>query len=338
MNNRTIWLQLTRGNLFFILPVKGFTFLVLAILLSLLSFCCKAECTSYQPGSISFNMGEVIVPYNPDVGTVLKEVSIASPPFSANGCQMVNDAFSKYTTGNPTGLKYKQNDIYSTNIPGIGFAICYWNCDNANGGGWYPFVTLNNHLNYNSINYGGAPFHFLLIVTGEVDGSGPLDLGEYGEVGVSQTAIAKIVLTGGSIKATQCNSEQNNILIDFGGLPAEQFTSIGATTLSKEFNIGLTCDGKANISVALEGQQSEESSDSSILALTNMGQKDVATGLGVQIIYNGNPLEINKKIPLKTTEGNIIETFPFSARYYQTKSVVTPGEANVVATLSITHQ
>ncbi|WP_449550336.1 fimbrial protein [Lelliottia amnigena] len=320
--------------------LKRFIFGAMFIVVLLaLPFCSKASCTSYSPGNINFDLGVVDVPNSTPVGTVLKIVTITAPPAGSTGCTLgETDGFSKYVTGNPTGMKYKENDIYSTNIPGVGFAICYFSCDSSTAGGWYPFVTYNNVLHATYLEFGNLPWSFVLVATGEINESGPLTHGEYGEVGLGNTAVGKIFLTSGTIKATECNLEKSDVFIDFGGLQASQFIAPGTTTQEKSFNIGLTCNAAANINVTLEGQQSGDSSDPSILALSNMGQQGVATGLGVQIIYNGNPLEINKKIPLKTTEGNIIETFPFSARYYQTKSVVTPGEANVVATLSITHQ
>ncbi|MCU7782450.1 fimbrial protein [Lelliottia amnigena] len=322
------------------IKLKPYVIYLAGMLILLFSFCSKAACTSYHSGDINFNMGDVRVPYNPAVGTVLKEVVVAAPRAGADGCSIgVADGYSKYTLGSPTGQKYGENDIYSTNIPGVGFAICYADCNSAiTRGAWYPFVTLNDPELNSWVEFNGFPWHFLLVVTGDVNNSGPITLGQYGESGIAGNAMARVVLTGGTIKATECDLEQDKALIDFGGLPAEQFTSVGKTTQEKNFDIGLTCDGQANISVALEGQQNAETSDTSILALTNSGSQNIATGLGAQILYNNSPLKLNEKIALKTTTGNVLETFSFSARYYQTKSVVTPGEANVVATLSITHQ
>ncbi|MOA33246.1 Type-1 fimbrial protein, A chain precursor [compost metagenome] len=74
-----------------------------------------------------------------------------------------------------------------------------------------------------------------------------------------------------------------------------------------------------------------------MLALTNTGQAGTAGGMGVQLLYGGTPLKINNNIVLKATPGGQ-ETLQFTARYYQTNKVVTPGKANSSATLNITYQ
>jgi Fimbrial protein. len=102
-------------------------------------------------------------------------------------------------------------------------------------------------------------------------------------------------------------------------------------------NLGLACDAGANINVTLQGIQNPDVSTTSVLALTGQGGADVATGVGVQLLYNGSPLVLNKLVTLKKSSGGQ-ETFPIVARYYQTKKSVTTGKANASATLDLTYQ
>ncbi|MCL6720425.1 fimbrial protein [Klebsiella sp. T2.Ur] len=102
-------------------------------------------------------------------------------------------------------------------------------------------------------------------------------------------------------------------------------------------NLGLNCDVGANINVSLSGTQNPDISDSSVLALTGQGGAGVAKGVGVQIVYNGAPLMLNNRIVLKTSSGGQ-ETFPLTARYYQTRTTVSTGTANASATLNLTYQ
>lgn len=63
----------------------------------------------------------------------------------------------------------------------------------------------------------------------------------------------------------------------------------------------------------------------------------MAKGVGVQLLYNGSPFILNNRIVLKRSSGGQ-ETFPLTARYYQTKTAVTTGKANASATLDLTYQ
>ncbi len=77
--------------------------------------------------------------------------------------------------------------------------------------------------------------------------------------------------------------------------------------------------------------------DTSVLALNGQGTPGTADGVGIQMLYNNVPLQLNNRIVLKRSAGGQ-ETFPLVARYYQTRSVVRPGSANATATLNITYQ
>lgn len=85
------------------------------------------------------------------------------------------------------------------------------------------------------------------------------------------------------------------------------------------------------------GTQNPDVGTASVLALTNQGDADVAQGVGVQLLYNGSPLILNNRLVLKSSTGGQ-ETFPITARYYQTRTTVTTGKANASATLDLTYQ
>lgn len=129
----------------------------------------------------------------------------------------------------------------------------------------------------------------------------------------------------------------SNISVPLGDVLATKFTGVGATPVTKGFNLGLNCDANAKVNVSLSGTANSDIANSDILALTNAGTAGVADGLGVQILYNGAPLKRDTNLLLKTSAGGV-ETLPFSARYYQTKSTVKPGKANATATLNLTYQ
>ncbi|WP_269933573.1 fimbrial protein [Serratia liquefaciens] len=134
-----------------------------------------------------------------------------------------------------------------------------------------------------------------------------------------------------------CSLNSTSINVPLGDVSTVQFTAIGATVGDKTFDLGLNCDKEARINVALAGTQNTDTTDTSVLALTNAGQTGTAKGVGVQLLYGGVPLKINNNMVLKTSVGGQ-ETLPFTARYYQTNNLLEPGKANSSATLNITYQ
>ena len=63
----------------------------------------------------------------------------------------------------------------------------------------------------------------------------------------------------------------------------------------------------------------------------------IAPSRGIIYDRNGTPLALNTRLPLTVAAGGQ-QTFPLTARYYQTKTTVEPGTANASATLNLTYQ
>ncbi|CAI1072211.1 Type-1A pilin [Serratia quinivorans] len=140
-----------------------------------------------------------------------------------------------------------------------------------------------------------------------------------------------------NITTVACSISSANISVPMGDVLVTKFTGVGAMPVTKNFNVGLNCDANAKVNVSLSGTANSDIANTDILALSNAGTAGVADGLGVQVLYNGAPLKRDANLLLKTAAGGV-ETFPFAARYYQTKSVVKPGKANATATLNLTYQ
>ncbi|MBV7406127.1 fimbrial protein [Enterobacter sp. ENT03] len=102
-------------------------------------------------------------------------------------------------------------------------------------------------------------------------------------------------------------------------------------------NLGLNCSPDTSINVRLSATQNPDSSDNSVLALNGQGSAGVADGMGIQLLYNDAPLQIDQTLHLKRSVGGL-ESLPITARYYQTKNIVTPGSANATATLELIYQ
>ena len=144
----------------------------------------------------------------------------------------------------------------------------------------------------------------------------------------------------GSITQVACAITTPNLVFPIGEVLASSFGSAVGTTPSgaqHTHNLGLNGDAGANVTATLSGIQNPDVANNSGLALTGQGNTGTAKGVGVQLLYNGTPLTLNNRLVMKSAAGGQ-ETFPLTARYYQTLPVVEAGSANASATLNLTYQ
>lgn len=143
-----------------------------------------------------------------------------------------------------------------------------------------------------------------------------------------------------TVTPVACEINTPTLTFNMGDIAASKFGTEPGTVLTDNAQtqqLGLQCDPDVNVRATLSGTQNPDTSDSSVLALTKQGTAGVAKGVGVQIIYNGEPLQREQPLLLKHSEGGV-ETLPITLRYYQTQPVVSPGTANATATLTLTWQ
>lgn len=249
--------------------------------------------------------------------------------------------------------------IFSTSVDGIGYInrargkFAYTAGGYDSGWlGWWPYP---NSTSYSDVNYVGtnanmgyntgltvqvAFVKYAQSQSGMISG-GVISYGTagmqniYGNPSSSITLISSVV-----INTLACTISTPSLTFPIGDISASQFSG-GAGTIpagaQSTVNLGLNCSAGANINVSLAGTQNPDVDTPSVLALTGQGDTGVAKGVGVQIVYNDTPLDLNTRIVLKQSSGGQ-ETFPLTARYYQTQSAVSPGTANASATLNLTYQ
>ncbi len=191
------------------------------------------------------------------------------------------------------------------------------------------------------INWGGSNFTRLEFIKLNQTNSGNLTTGRWTFFEIrNQYYVMYLNVTGGSISSVACSITTPTLTFPIGDISASSFgTTVGTIPSGGQNtqNLGLNCNAGANINVTLQGTQNPDVGTTSVLALTGQGNADVASGVGVQLVYNGSPLVLNNRIVLKRSAGGQ-ETFPITARYYQTKTSVTTGKANASATLDLTYQ
>ncbi|MBF7978835.1 MULTISPECIES: fimbrial protein [Rahnella] len=303
--------------------------------LCFLSFFGKADCLNIVAATINQTIPALSFQRDVDVpvGTILWQGDVSSPVGGALGCSGTVIDNRKNIVGSNSGMMSGNSQVYSTSVPGIGYAISYNSTSFSNGRAW-PSQTTTGASDATLIETTSS---LRLIKTGPIT-SGVLPAGQYGEWTWGGGVIEKIFIANSpTITVLSCSINNTSIQVPLEDVFASDLTSVGTTAKPKLFNVGLECEAGAKINAKLTGTQNTDSSVNGVLQLTGAGGNNVANGVGIQILYNDAPVVFNNNVVLKTASGGQ-ETFPFTAQYYQTKTAVTAGSANATATLEITYQ
>ncbi|MEY1423969.1 fimbrial protein [Morganella morganii] len=326
-----------------VLKLCVFTWLMLVFSLSY-----GATCTAQAPFSVS--PSNIVIQRDAPVGTKLLEVrGNRDVAWKCSG-SVISQALGIKTYGRFIQVLNGRN-IYATDIAGIGYAFGA-EIDVTGCRGAVTYLGYGGSKNQYSICAGGG-----LIDGGNAyiqsgiafykigkSGSGTIRSGSLGvlinELQSAWQTEVPVNVTAFTVTTLACSITTPSLNFPIGDISAANFRGgIGSIPAGTEVNrnLGLDCDAGANINVSLQGTQNPDVSNTSVLALSGQGSAGVAQGVGVQLLYNGAPLELNKRLVLKTSGGGK-ETFPVTARYYQTKTTVVPGKANTSATLDLTYQ
>jgi len=293
-----------------------------------------AACTAQQSNYLYATLGDVVVQRDTPVGTQLKSYYITPNNQPYDMC--TNGGYEYYQMSYPGTQKTSISNVYTTNIPGVGISVL-----NNGGGNYFTQPASARYISGTSMGINNAYTIVTLYKIGEITSGSLINTRiavEYNEDGSSGL---NVYLTGtNNVTVVACSLTTPSLTFPIGNVLASKFgNSVGTIPAGAQNtqNLGLNCDANANINVTLSGTQNADVSDTSVLALTGQGSSDVASGVGVQLLYNNSPLKLNNRIVLKKSSGGQ-ETFPLVARYYQTKSTVTTGKANASATLDLTYQ
>ncbi|MGO4744696.1 fimbrial protein [Serratia quinivorans] len=277
----------------------------------------------------TINFGSVIVQRDAPVGSVLNTTNAYYPggDSSAIGC---NTSYTRMAEHTLFTTSSSINNVFLTNIPGVGIRL-------SRNGLYFNFSSPQVADAYLS-TYFPIVAELIKLSSGGV-GGGALSTGTIGKIYIYQAPqyYDTVSIGNGTIYPVACSITTPNIQVPLDDVLTSSLTAVGSISKPKAFNVGLNCDVGARVNAKLIGNQNTDSGASGVLQLTGAGSNGVATGVGIQILYNGSPMALNTNMILKTSMGGQ-ETFPFTAQYYQTKSAVTTGSANATATLELTYQ
>ncbi|WP_342220946.1 fimbrial protein [Candidatus Fukatsuia endosymbiont of Tuberolachnus salignus] len=118
-----------------------------------------------------------------------------------------------------------------------------------------------------------------------------------------------------------------------GNVLTKYFSGIGRYAADRKFKILLSCDPYSEVRLTLNGKTVNNLSD--VLELEPSLHAVVADDVGIQILHEGNPMMLRRRI--EVPDGAISEEIkiPCVARYVQTKNVIKGGQANSHVTFTV---
>ncbi|MGK8801088.1 fimbrial protein [Acinetobacter seifertii] len=314
-----------------------------------------ANCTlskGFTTVDIPITIGTIIVRPTDPIGTVLqKNTFTISPNNSTATCNRSGD---QITAALPLNYPISSigNNVYATNIPGIGIRIYREVTDSSNASGYYPYkLTLTPHTTYTL-----SPGYIVLeiIKTAATTGSGALVAGRYSTyyvAGQQNRPFLTTTVLGSSpilIASSSCEIQNGpNTVVQLPTVTKSGFRAIGSTQGEKNFNLSILCNGGENNSgvptsnsLSLSFDYNSDSSNNQVIN-NSAADSTKANGVGVELLWNmnganspiqkGNPLDIGTVSSNQTVEYDV----PLTARYYQTATTVTAGEVKANATVTI---
>ncbi|TCM62729.1 type 1 fimbria pilin [Acinetobacter calcoaceticus] len=313
----------------------------------------RASCMpgiGFQTQYIQMNFDKVVVQPKDPVGKVLasKSYAVHSRIRSIYYCVGIS-ALRPYITG--AILMHDQisvlgNNIYETNIPGIGIRIKH----EAQGRqDVFPFRRL--------LNIDFEPLHLLeglitveLIKISNNVGSGSLSTGNYVSYYLEDNPdrpwyMLSMEGNASSIVASSCEIVGNkNRTIQLPSISTTQLQGIGRTVGETAFALNIFCQGAASSNESINSSARisyEFSADAQHLGvMKNTASHQAAQGVGLQLLYhqggeqkwinNGDYTELGQVASAAQLHSNL----NYSIQYYQTAEQVSAGEVQSQLTLT----
>lgn len=185
---------------------------------------------------------------------------------------------------------------------------------------------------------GLGDIYLVLYQTGPIRKGGTIPAGSLAELKLgSGLQIMNMYLNEYTVNVLGCSITTPLVSVEMDrNTFVTSFTGVGSTAGDTSFAIEADCDSGLLPTLTFEG--TTDSSDESIFAFTNQGDDGAASGLGVQIKYNGTAITNNVAVNLAQTKVEGATSFPFTANYIQTGSSVGAGNVSTSLTYTLSYQ
>ncbi|MCM7773445.1 type 1 fimbrial protein [Enterobacter asburiae] len=306
-----------------------------------------ADCTS--PSSASINVPNLVVQRDAPVGSQIgSEVVGGNTTFYTcpTGVNSPDMNFGIKTYGSYV-TTINNERVYSTSIPGIGYSLGMEGTSQCTGAINYIGGSSNQLIQcwtkaalFSTYTASAKPrikFYKIAPTTG----SGTVSATQAGVMILQDAGTWRsepsLMMNSFTVTTTACSVTNAAVKVPLGNVLSTAFTGAGSTAAEKNFTIDLNCDASTRVNLTLEGAQ-DSSGTAGVLALTQATTGATASGVGVQVLYNNSPVTFGSMFNVGTAATKGAYAIPLTARYYQTTEKVTGGQANSLATFTVTYQ
>ena len=313
----------------------------------------NAACSTsqdFRTVDVSMQVGRVVVRPSDPVGKVLVKSLFEIRPndgttYTCSRSDMMVARLLQNYAISPLG-----NNIYSTNIPGIGIRLYREAFNATNFSGYYPYTAPVPGTN---IRLGEGYFVVEIVKTAENTGSGTLVPGQYSTYYAGNRSdrpflTSTVYGNAITIASSSCEWRGNiNKAVTLPTVTKSGFTGVGSTQGEQSFDLNILCNGGENPKgyeeknlISLSFDYQTECTNTQVLRNLEPNATK-ANGVGVQLLWNYNNqnrvIGLGDKLELGTVKSNqtIEYNVPLTARYYQTNANVTAGKVRAMATVTI---
>ncbi|BDA92308.1 hypothetical protein E3AUHO_49940 [Klebsiella pneumoniae subsp. pneumoniae] len=294
-----------------------------------------ADVLNRQPGDLLFTYGGMTLTNN-------TEWNITCSGSEPSGYNSIGGA--------PVGPAYqsKPGYVYSIDrLPGIGYSFQMGEQDGIDFDSLFmPYPTarpFSGGRYFNSESKKPTIYFWRIPDTSGLPPPGQYCLNDYlGDIYLEGVNALKFSVKGLciTVKSPTCKISNADIKVNLGRHNRSVFMGPGSTTNMVPFNIDLTtCENVGNIFMQFNATADGNQAANGIIKIDDSGDDSSATGVGVQVLKNSVPIVLNEPATIwsgsKGSESAY--SFQYQARYIQTESTVTAGQANASATFVVTY-
>lgn len=249
---------------------------------------------------------------------------------------------------------YNGRRVYSTNVPGVGYAVGATSINVCRGKQKYVDGTdtidgnadnkkmctgINNFLSNASIS---AQANIQFYKTSQTVGTGTVNARQVGAfiLHLNQKSWmnpeSAISIAAFNVTSIACTVSNVAISVPMGAVEKRMFAGLGTwpgDSNTRSFSILLNCNAGIKVNIQIDGN----AKDAAQGVLNLDSGNDSASGVGVQLLHDNAPMPLATPINTGTATSDGVYSIPLQARYYQIGSNITPGNANASATFTLTY-
>ncbi|KXZ71304.1 MAG: fimbrial protein [Acinetobacter venetianus] len=316
-----------------------------------------APTSGFTTKVISMAVGRVVVRPSDEVGKILRKATFSIDPNNSTiNCTRYSTGTVRADLTQSYPISSLGNNIYSTNIPGIGIRLYREAQNNSNFSGYYPYSrNISGGSGWGGRNYSLDTGYFVveIVKTAPQTGSGALVPGQYSSYYLTshpnQPILTSFVYGNAiTIASSSCELQGDiNKVVTLPTVTKSGFSGVGSTQGAQRFDLNILCNGGQNPTgyeeknlISLSYDYVQDGSNNQVLS--NIAPASTkANGVGVQLLWNYNNknqvIKKGDKLELGTVSSNntVQYNVPMTAQYYQTATNVTAGTVRAMATVTI---